>query len=52
MIEAQRLIQVPGPKSKAVFDAEARYLAPGTQSVALFSQLCIDRGAGAVTSAT
>ena len=48
MIEAQRLIQVPGPKSKTVFDAEARYLAPGTQSVALFSQLCIDRGAGAI----
>jgi 4-aminobutyrate aminotransferase/(S)-3-amino-2-methylpropionate transaminase len=48
VIEAQRLIQVPGPKSKAVFDAEARYLAPGTQSVALFSQLCIDRGEGAI----
>ena len=48
MIEAERLIQVPGPKSKAAFDAEARYLAPGTQSVALFSQLCIDRGDGAV----
>jgi 4-aminobutyrate aminotransferase-like enzyme len=48
VIEAQRLIQVPGPKSKVVFDAEAQYLAPGTQSVALFSQLCIDRGAGAL----
>ena len=48
MIEAQRLIQVPGPKSKSVFDAEARFLAPGTQSVALFSRLCIDRGAGAI----
>ncbi len=48
MIEAQHLLRVPGPKSKAIFDAEARYLAPGTQSVALFSQLCIDRGEGAV----
>jgi len=48
VIEAPRLIQVPGPKSKTVFDAEARYLAPGTQSVALFSQLCIDRGEGAI----
>ena len=48
MIEAERLIQVPGPKSKSIFDAEARYLAPGTQSVALFSQLCIDHGTGAV----
>jgi 4-aminobutyrate aminotransferase / (S)-3-amino-2-methylpropionate transaminase / 5-aminovalerate transaminase len=43
-----RRIQVPGPKSKALFDLEARYLAPGTQSVALFSQLTIDRGEGAV----
>ena len=48
MIEAQRGIHIPGPKSKAAFDAEARYLAPGTQSVALFSQLCIERGEGAV----
>jgi len=43
-----RKIQIPGPKSKALFDLEARYLAPGTQSVALFSQLSIDRGEGAV----
>lgn len=48
MIEAQRLIRVPGPNSKAAFDAEALYLAPGTQSVALFSQLCIDHGEGAI----
>jgi 4-aminobutyrate aminotransferase / (S)-3-amino-2-methylpropionate transaminase / 5-aminovalerate transaminase len=43
-----RRIQVPGPKSKALFDAEAMHLAPGTQSVALFSQLAIDHGEGAV----
>src|SRR3989449_11570206 len=43
-----RGLHLPGPKSKAAFDAEARYLAPGTQSVALFSQLCIERGEGAV----
>src|SRR5438093_1410960 len=43
-----RRLQVPGPKSKALFDAEALYLAPGTQSVALFSQLSIDHGDGAV----
>ncbi len=48
MTQTLRRIQVPGPKSKALFDAEARYLAPGTQSVALFSQLTIDRGEGAV----
>jgi len=43
-----RQILVPGPKSEAIFAAEAQYLAPGTQSVALFSRLCIDRGEGAV----
>jgi len=35
-------------QSRKIFDAEARYLAPGTQSVALFSKLCMDRGEGAV----
>src|SRR5258705_10399764 len=39
---------LPGPRSKALFDAEAMYLAPGTQSVALFSQLSIDRAEGAL----
>jgi 4-aminobutyrate aminotransferase-like enzyme len=47
VIEAERLLRVPGPKSKSLFDAEAHYLAPGTQSVALFSQICVDHGAGA-----
>jgi 4-aminobutyrate aminotransferase-like enzyme len=41
-------LQLPGPKSQALFDAEARYLAPGTQSVALFSRLAIERGEGAI----
>ncbi len=48
MTTQQRIITVPGPKSRALFEAEAKYLAPGTQSVALFSQLCIDRGEGAI----
>jgi 4-aminobutyrate aminotransferase/(S)-3-amino-2-methylpropionate transaminase len=39
--------QAAGPASLAAFEAEAAYLAPGTQSVALFSRLCIDRGEGA-----
>jgi predicted RNA-binding Zn ribbon-like protein len=38
--------RVPGPHSAAEFDAEALHLAPGTQSVALFSRLCIERGEG------
>jgi len=41
-------VTLPGPRSLAVFDAEQRHIAPGTQSVALFSRLCIDHGEGAV----
>jgi 4-aminobutyrate aminotransferase-like enzyme len=37
-----------GPQSVALHDAELEYLAPGTQSVALFSRIAIDRGEGAV----
>lgn len=48
MTHTLRTIQIPGPKSKALFDVEAMHLAPGTQSVALYSQLAIDRGEGAV----
>ncbi len=40
--------EAAGPRSLATFEAEAEFLAPGTQSVALFSQLCIDHGEGAV----
>ncbi|HTI04032.1 MAG TPA: aspartate aminotransferase family protein [Gemmatimonadales bacterium] len=36
------------PKSQRVFELEAQHLAPGTQSVALFSKLCMDHGEGAV----
>src|SRR3989454_9447834 len=43
-----RNIRLPGPKSQAQFEAEARYPAPRTHSAALFSRLCIDRGEGAV----
>lgn len=41
-------LETPGPRSRAVFEAEERFLAPGTQSVALFSRLCIARGEGAL----
>jgi len=36
-----------GPRSNALHDAELEYLAPGTQSVALFSKIAIDHGEGA-----
>jgi 4-aminobutyrate aminotransferase-like enzyme len=39
---------IPGPESQRWFDTESRYLAPGTQSVALYSRLCLDHGQGAL----
>jgi 4-aminobutyrate aminotransferase/(S)-3-amino-2-methylpropionate transaminase len=37
---------VPGPKSKAIFDREAAAMAPGLQSIALYSQIVVDRAKG------
>jgi hypothetical protein len=34
---------VPGPKSKAIFDREAETMAPGLQSIALYSRIVADR---------
>jgi 4-aminobutyrate aminotransferase/(S)-3-amino-2-methylpropionate transaminase len=39
---------VPGPESLATFAAESAHSAPGTQGVALFSKLALDRGEGAI----
>jgi 4-aminobutyrate aminotransferase-like enzyme len=44
-------LQVPsrysaGPKSRALFEEEQRYIAPGLQSIALYSQLAMDSGSG------
>jgi len=39
---------VPGPRSVETFNAEAQFAAPGTQGVALFSRLALDRGQGAI----
>lgn len=35
-----------GPKSLALFEEEQKYLAPGLQSIALFSQLALESGRG------
>jgi 4-aminobutyrate aminotransferase/(S)-3-amino-2-methylpropionate transaminase len=37
---------VPGPGSKAIFDREAEVMAPGLQSIALYSQIVVDRAQG------
>ncbi|HEY4099529.1 MAG TPA: aspartate aminotransferase family protein [Gemmatimonadales bacterium] len=39
---------VPGPLSVETCAAESQFAAPGTQGVALFSQLALDRGEGAI----
>lgn len=36
-----------GPKSKALFQEEQQYIAPGLQTIALYAQLAIDGGQGA-----
>ena len=37
---------VPGPRSKAIFEREAEIMAPGLQSIALYSQIAVDRAKG------
>ena len=41
-------IWIAGTRSRELFEAEQEYLAPGAQSFALFSQITIDRGQGAL----
>lgn len=48
MIETRTPVWTPGPRSKAAVTAEGRYIAPGIQSVALYSGLCMDHGEGAI----
>ena len=44
--DAQQRRIVPGPRSKAVFDREAQVMAPGLQSIALYSQITVDHARG------
>ena len=39
---------IPGPRSLETFTLESQFAAPGTQGVALFSQLALDHGEGAI----
>lgn len=40
------MFKIPGKQSKQIFEKEQRYLAPGLQSIALFSKLVIEKGRG------
>jgi 4-aminobutyrate aminotransferase/(S)-3-amino-2-methylpropionate transaminase len=37
---------LPGPKSKEIFDREAEVMAPGLQSIALYSKIAVERAHG------
>jgi 4-aminobutyrate aminotransferase / (S)-3-amino-2-methylpropionate transaminase / 5-aminovalerate transaminase len=45
---ASKRRSVPGPKSKAIFEHEAEAMAPGLQSIALYSQIVVDHAKGCV----
>jgi len=45
-LDGAQLRTVPGPRSKAIFDREAESMAPGLQSIALYSQIVVDRAKG------
>lgn len=40
--------QIPGPKSKEIFDYEQRYISPGIQTIATLSQIAMDKGEGCI----
>ncbi len=44
---AQVRTEIPGPRSRALFEAEQAHIAPGIQTIALLSKIAIDRGEGA-----
>jgi 4-aminobutyrate aminotransferase-like enzyme len=39
--------EVPGPRSRAIFDDEQRYIAPGRQRISLLAGVAFERGDGA-----
>ena len=39
---------IPGPKSKAIYDLEQKYISPGTQTIATLSQIVVEKGEGCV----
>ena len=39
---------IPGPKSKKIFEFEQQYISPGVQTIATLSQLVMEKGSGCV----
>lgn len=48
MTTAAKTAPLAGPKSRALFEEEQNYLTPGLQQIALFSQLALEKGNGAI----
>ncbi len=40
--------EIPGPRSKEIFDLEQRYISPGVQTIATLSGLVMEKGEGCV----
>ncbi len=40
--------EVPGPKSKEIFEYDQKYISPGVQTIATLSQLAMEKGEGCV----
>ena len=40
--------EVPGPKSKEIFNYEQQYISPGIQTIATLSQLAMEKGEGCI----
>src|SRR5579884_3862290 len=47
---ARVLTEIPGPESRRLVASEGRHLAPGLQSIGLFSGIALDRGHGALVT--
>jgi 4-aminobutyrate aminotransferase / (S)-3-amino-2-methylpropionate transaminase / 5-aminovalerate transaminase len=45
---ARVVTDIPGPRSCQLFRHEAKHLAPGLQSIALYSRIAIDHGEGSI----
>lgn len=48
MKKASVKTSIPGPRSKAIFDEEQKYISPGIQTIATLSQLVMEKGEGCI----
>ena len=46
--QARVITEIPGPRSRQLFHCESAHIAPGLQSISLYSQIAVDHGEGAI----